>query len=225
MKIDHIYCINLEKSPERRAKMETEFNKAGIEVEFVKAFDARAANITGMYGCTQSHFSVYRDVVSNGYQNVLIFEDDVKLSDEFKNKIENFKEPSKWDILYLHAMNVITDGHREGDFILGKCLSTAAYIVSKEACEKLNVFDPMEIHIDLDIKLTELPINTWAYHDKTLVKAELPWTGDIGFGPDRINKELIIYQFRYIEAKSGHVFAFMLLSFLVKFLLRKWIRI
>lgn len=225
MKIDHIYCINLERSVERRAKMENEFKKADIEVEFINAFDAKAAKIPGMYGCTQSHFSIYRDVIAKGYQTALILEDDVSFHPEFKNKIENLKEPSKWELLYLHSMNVIMDGDKEGDFILGKSLSTAAYIVSKEACEKLTVFDPMDIHIDLDIKLTELPINTWACHDKTLVKAELPWTGDIGFGPDRINKELLIYQFRYLEAKSGHVFAFMLLSFLVKFLLRKWIRI
>jgi GR25 family glycosyltransferase involved in LPS biosynthesis len=225
MKIDHIYCINLERSVERRAKMESEFGKEGIEVEFIKAFDARAAKVPGMYGATQSHFSIYRDVVAKGYQNALIFEDDVELCYQFKNKIETLKEPSKWDLLYLHWMDLIPAGHTEGDFILGKCLSTAAYIVSKEACEKMVVFDPMDIHIDFDMKLKELPLNTWMYHDRNIVKAELPWAGDIGFSPDRINKELITHVLHFIEAKSGHVFAFMLLSFLVKFLLRKWIRI
>jgi hypothetical protein len=205
--------------------MEIEFKKADIDAEFVKAFDAKAAGVSGMYGCTQSHFSVYRDILSKGYQNVLILEDDVKLHSEFKNKIETLKEPSKWDLLYLHWMNFISERYEEGDFALGKCLSTAGYVITKEACEKIVKFDPMDIHIDLDIKLTELPLNTWACIDKSLIKAELPWTGDIGFGPDRINKEIVFYFMNWFENRHGGMIALMILTILVKFLIRKWIRI
>lgn len=205
--------------------MEEEFKKADIAVEFVKAFDAKSSGMSGRDGCTQSHYSIFMDIISKGYKNALIFEDDVQLTRDFKMKIENLKEPSKWDLLYIHSMNFISEHHREGDFVLGKCLSTAGYVISKEACEKLTVFDPLDIHIDLDIKLTELPLNTWVCYDKSIIKAEMPWTGDIGIGPDRINKEIVLYTIKYLEARYGGLIAFVSILFLVKFLLRKWIRI
>jgi hypothetical protein len=222
MKIDHIYCINLERSVERRAKMEIEFKKADIEVEIFKACDAKVAGVSGMYGCTQSHFSVYQDVISKGYQNVIILEDDVSFHPEFKNKIDKLKEPSKWDLLYLHWMLFNDGGRKDGDFVYGKCLSTAAYIVNKEACEKMVMFDPMDVHIDLDIQLSQLPLDTWACIDRTIVAAELPWTGDIGLGPDRINKEIVFYFMNWFETKHGGMIALMVISILVKFLIRKW---
>ena len=84
MKIDHIYCLNLERSVERREKIGKEFEKESLDVEFFKGCDGKAIGKSGVFGCAQSHINIWKDVVEKGYENVLIFEDDVWLEKDFK---------------------------------------------------------------------------------------------------------------------------------------------
>lgn len=222
MKIDHIYCINLERSVERRAKMEIEFKKADIEVEIFKACDAKAIGRTGTYGCNQTHLWIYQDILEKGYKNALIFEDDVILNSEFKKQIEELEEPSEWDLLYFSRIAPIVLDKPSKSFTLGKCLSTAAYIVSAGAANKLAHFSPDDLNYEIDNFLTVVPLKTYISNDKTIAYSDMPYVGEIGFGIERFHKEWLIYFARYVDAKFGGLIALMLLSFLVKFLIRKW---
>ena len=101
MKIDHIYCLNLERSVDRREKIGKEFEKESLDVEFFKGCDGKAIGKSGVFGCAQSHINIWKDVIEKGYENVLIFEDDVWLEKEFKKYLEILEPPEKWDVLYL----------------------------------------------------------------------------------------------------------------------------
>jgi len=225
MKIDHIYCINLERSVDRRAKMEIEFKKADIEVEIFKACDAKAIGRTGTYGCNQTHLWIYQDILEKGYKNALIFEDDVILNSEFKKKIEELEEPSEWDLLYFSRLGPIVYDKQGKSFTRGRCLSTAAYVVNSDAAKKLAYFSPDDMTWDVDNFLSSLPLKSYISNDPKIAYSELPFMGEIGMGIERVGIEGFIYIFRYVDAKFGGLIALMIMSFLVKFLLRKWIRI
>ncbi len=102
-----IYYINLDRSPERRARLEADFRKYGIEARRVSGVDGRRIANTketapgpnlkrgevggvkyrcecddmsaGEIGCTLSHLEAISRARRDGHQLALIFEDDVGL--------------------------------------------------------------------------------------------------------------------------------------------------
>jgi GR25 family glycosyltransferase involved in LPS biosynthesis len=138
MKIDHIYCINLERSKDRRVFMENEFEREGLDSEFFKACDGKLLGRDGVFGCAQSHLQVWKDMVEHGYENAIILEDDAKLVDNFKTKIEELVEPgTEWDILYLFSLGAIFNRDCNESFYEGKSMSTLGYVISKACADRL----------------------------------------------------------------------------------------
>jgi GR25 family glycosyltransferase involved in LPS biosynthesis len=85
LKFDKVYCINLERRTDRRNHAVEQFQKLGIDnYQFYPAIDAstlglraNAQHLTfGMVGCYMSHYMIFREAYMNGYDRVLIFEDD-----------------------------------------------------------------------------------------------------------------------------------------------------
>ena len=108
---DHIYCISLPRSEQRRQFTSAHFKELGIEnkVEWIFAeppsgdFSKTNFKKAGILGCSLSHMRAIYDSVSNMYSNCLILEDDVipKYSN-FLERITSFLEkPSKWDVLFI----------------------------------------------------------------------------------------------------------------------------
>ena len=203
--------------------MEIEFKNANLEVEFFKGCDGKSYGRNGIYGCNQSHFWIYQDILEKGYKNAIIFEDDVKLCPEFKKLIDEFEEPEeRWDVLYLARLGPIVLDKPGKSFTLAKCLSTAAYIISHEGCKKLAYFNPDDLNYESDLLMTELPLRTYISNNSSLAIPEPPYTGELGF---RITSPFIFYMLKYIDTKFGALIAFFILTILVKFLLRKWMKI
>ncbi len=123
---DHIYVITLQKDSTRQEKIKLALK--GLQFEFLYGadlqqdavetyvqqglYDAEAAikkhrrkkKITkGMLGCTISHRMVYEDVIKNGYQKVLIFEDDVvPIADNIPLFTSIMQQlPADWDLVYF----------------------------------------------------------------------------------------------------------------------------
>ena len=50
--VDHVYCINLERRPDRRQEAEAEFMKHGLDVEFWNATDGKrdAPEVSRLHG-------------------------------------------------------------------------------------------------------------------------------------------------------------------------------
>jgi GR25 family glycosyltransferase involved in LPS biosynthesis len=190
MKIDHIYCINLERSIERREKMEREFGREGLDVEFFNACDGRAMGRDGVFGCAQSHINVWKDIVSKGYETALILEDDVFLENDFKKYLEVLEPPEKWDILHLGATSTILKNESEGHFTKCKTVGTFAYILNKNSVLKLAHIDSDDIEYDIDMYILAMPLKTWMCN-KTLVTTLPPGiASDIGF---RLSGSVLFY--------------------------------
>lgn len=58
-------------------------------------------------GCALSHIGIYKDVVKNGYRNVLIMEDDITVDHSKNGYLQNALDelPPDWELLYLGYLN------------------------------------------------------------------------------------------------------------------------
>jgi len=106
---DKIYCINLERRPDRRIKAENHFKSLGIEVDFFNAIDGNSlSNIPrglnkGEIGCILSHIEIYKDSINKGIGNYLILEDDCEFDLDIDLKFKEYEKqiPNDWNLLYL----------------------------------------------------------------------------------------------------------------------------
>ena len=97
---DKIYVINLDKRSDRWSKVVENFKK--INLSNYERFSA-IESPNGWEGCKASHLSIIKKAKDNGYDNVLVFEDDFILTDNFNEIINTVLEqiPSDWDMLYF----------------------------------------------------------------------------------------------------------------------------
>ena len=101
---DVIFCINLDKRPDRWVHAQQEFQKIGI-LDKVKRFPAIERK-DGRLGCIKSHLEIIKYAQKNNLKNVLIFEDDVVFLDKDVNGIMGnviSQLPENWEMLYLGA--------------------------------------------------------------------------------------------------------------------------
>jgi len=104
---DKIYCINLDHRTDRWEECQKIFEKNEIICERISAKDG---NEIGLYNPFKyelansiSHLSAIKKAKENNFKNVLIFEDDFEIienfNDEFEKKISDL--PTDWDVVYF----------------------------------------------------------------------------------------------------------------------------
>jgi len=109
-----IYCINLDRRPERYAQSVEEFKKIDANVQRVSGIDGNTADPpigigTGAFGLVLTHVNLIKEAVKYKYNNILIFEDDVIFVNNF-NEIFNEKIkflPEDWDLLYVGGNHIL----------------------------------------------------------------------------------------------------------------------
>lgn len=114
---DKIYCLNLDRRPDRLQSMKKRFDHFGIEFTRIKAFDAlqmtdpefkkfkRYKSISKKeLCCTLGHSAIYRDALHNGYSRVLVFEDDAMFVENFSKRIQQIEELD-WNLVLLGSSN------------------------------------------------------------------------------------------------------------------------
>lgn len=131
MNLDKIYLINLERRKDRLDHFLNECKREEInmdKVEIFRALDAKTYNISDQelslfknidfdinysYGkacvCNQlSHYNILLDIVKNKYKKSIIFQDDVRLKNNFKNEVNKVLDnlPKETEIVWigLHKM-------------------------------------------------------------------------------------------------------------------------
>jgi GR25 family glycosyltransferase involved in LPS biosynthesis len=134
---DKIYCINLDRRPDRWALAVDQFEKHHLHVERFAAIDGNDFKINyptdnGNNGCTLSHYFLIERAKILGFKAVMIFEDDVELHTAFTTLLNEciYQLPADWDMLYFGG------SHREqpspvNERILrvNKTLTTHGYIL------------------------------------------------------------------------------------------------
>lgn len=105
--LDRIYFLTLNESTQRKNNVQRQINrleKAGFDnCEMFKnyRFPAAIANTlkanfrpkmaSGIYSCTTGHYAIMNDALQNGYEYIMVVEDDVCLSDRAIQFIKDFE--------------------------------------------------------------------------------------------------------------------------------------
>jgi GR25 family glycosyltransferase involved in LPS biosynthesis len=160
--IDIIYWINLERSTERRDKMETIFTDKqfdNIPKVRINAVDGKTLNLddyfitkptiqltNNQYACLLSHLIAIREFEKTNENVALILEDDMSLDyQEFWN--HNIKEiieqaPSDWEIIKISniPMNCNENEYEHQNQLFSKncTASTLAYLINKKGAKKIS---------------------------------------------------------------------------------------
>src|SRR3990167_4312913 len=108
---DQTYLINLPRRTDRLRVAKQQFEKAGLPMPTVfPAIDAKRLKLKGttednqgLIGCFLSHYFILQHALLMGYQQIAIFEDDVLIDANFKDKFTEAMTqiPDKWQMLYL----------------------------------------------------------------------------------------------------------------------------
>jgi hypothetical protein len=166
-----VYCINLERNPERRENVQGEFEREGLDVAFFRATDGKAEAPDGLFisksewGCADSHIRVWRDMVEKGHEMALVFEDDIQLVPNFNSKLMKVMDelPPDWDFVNLGT----TDGlhinfkRYSENLIVGQALNAHAYIINRECAKKWAQWDPKYLKSQFDVLVINYPSNNF----------------------------------------------------------------
>jgi len=130
--IEKVVYINLEDRPDRRAEIEDEL--AVFPKEKVVRFNAiREKN--GNHGCSKSHIGALQMAADNGWENVLIMEDDCKWNKfETGYKILEQLATKPYDVISLGGLGGFIDEKTYKAHGFQTCTS---YLVSKHYYPKL----------------------------------------------------------------------------------------
>lgn len=136
---DKVYCVNMDKRPDRWEQAKKEFKKLGIEDQ-VERWPG-VENKDGNLGCTLSHLSIIKHCKKNNFKKILIFEDDVLFVENDVNKLQKafneLFEIENWDLFYIGStvdpnvgrFNRVTDNILRTNF----AYTTHAYAVNAQA--------------------------------------------------------------------------------------------
>ena len=114
-KVINGFYLNLERRQDRRIKMETELKKTTHNIQRYKAIDGTELKSLNGFGATirnseskqyatyLSHLNMIKIAKQNGWNKVMILEDDITLCDDFDERIELYLSqlPSDWGIAYI----------------------------------------------------------------------------------------------------------------------------
>ena len=129
--IKHTYYINLERRVDRKEHVTNQFNKLGLPVTRFNAIQMK----NGAIGCSMSHLKLLQMAVLNGFDHMLIVEDDIKFLDPnlFKAQFNKFIEVhgNNWDVILLAGNNVPPYKKIDDTCIkVTRCQTTTGYLVN-----------------------------------------------------------------------------------------------
>ena len=122
----------------------------------------------GEVGCLLSHIEIIKEAEKKGFENVLIFEDDVVFCDDFNAKLAEFMAnvPSDWDMIYLGGNHNYHTGNKpeQVNKHVIKCNKTIAIhaIVVKNSIYK-HILDINSLTKPIDLVYEEIQENSNVY--------------------------------------------------------------
>ena len=109
--IEKIICINLPRDKKRREDSEKLFEKHGIQVEFIEAYDGYELDngiISGYNALTKTLIEVVKNAKEKNLKNILILEDDNDFVPDFNDRLNSALDilPEDFGVLYLSFLSV-----------------------------------------------------------------------------------------------------------------------
>jgi GR25 family glycosyltransferase involved in LPS biosynthesis len=195
-RFDKIYCINLDHRRDRWEQSLAEFQKLGLQnkVERFSAvkysqFDKATGKERikyGAWGCRDSHVKCVEKAKQEGFENVLIFEDDIKtisLDTQRLNKaIDQCFEKEDWILFYLGG-NHIQDAIRLSPELLkiNGATTTHAYAFNIKHYEEIEKSMKECEYIDM-FYLDQIPKHLGIYHSDPIYFTQRTSFSDIRSG-------------------------------------------
>lgn len=170
---DKLVCINLVNRTDKRDYVKKVFRTMQVQVDF---FDAQKHPKGGRYGCFHSHISVISEAYNNGYERLVVFEDDIMLSPSYQNdlllEVFAFLSDSgqKWDYFQFGYFPVVDEAGRVIPYSMAKQvkgyphifefigLGAHAYCLNRDGMRKI-LSSSWKDHIDdmhFDIYVTKI---------------------------------------------------------------------
>ena len=164
-RFDKVYCINLDRRPDRMKHFEGQVKKYGLgEFERFSAYDGKKLNIKdhsynmsiGNLGLVLSNLEILNICKNKKYNNVLIIEDDCLFTDEVL-KIEEYFNllPSDWDMLYMGGNHNLHVGAKPPIEINSKVIKLHTTYSTHFVALKSTVFN----HINVILEKRNVPLD------------------------------------------------------------------
>ena len=157
------WVINLDRAPERLARISAQLQHLQLPFTRLPAVDARAltpdqarlldepgyrrkhgmAPVLGELGCYLSHVAVMRAFLASPAEFALVLEDDVLLRDTLPAVLQGLMaHPGRWDAVKLSAVHrgtpvrvlEVAPGHHLA-VMLSRCTGNSAYLMNRRAAE------------------------------------------------------------------------------------------
>lgn len=155
--------INLDRAPERLARISAQLQTLQLPYTRLAAVDARALTpaqkaaldepafhrkhgmtpVPGELGCYLSHIEVMRAFLASDAQFALVLEDDVLLQNSLPAVLQGLMQhPTRWDVVKLSAVHrgtpqpylQVAPGHQLA-VMLSRCTGSSAYLMNRQAAQ------------------------------------------------------------------------------------------
>jgi glycosyl transferase, family 25 len=171
------WVINLDRAPERLARITAQLQRLQLPFTRLAAVDAKAFTpaqaalldeaayrrkhgmtpVPGELGCYLSHVAVMRAFLASGAPAALVLEDDVKLHDTLPAVLRGLlAQAGRWDMVKLSAVHSgtpqpyleVAPGHQLA-VMLSRCTGSSAYLMNRRAAQAyLEGLLPMQLPYD-----------------------------------------------------------------------------
>ena len=157
------WVINLDRAPERLARIASQLQRLGLPFTRLPAVDARALRpdqqaaldetayrrkhgmtpVLGELGCYLSHVEAMRRFLASDAEAALILEDDVLLHDSLPAVLQGLMAVApRWDMVKLSAVHSgtpqpvaeVAPGHQLA-VMLSRCTGSSAYLLNRRAAQ------------------------------------------------------------------------------------------
>lgn len=166
--VDAVYCITLDTAVTRHAAVEKTLRDVGLWHKTTMLYNRRHPR-SGIEGCFESHRAAWERARRQGVSNVLIVEDDVFFSKDWRTYLPYAAKFTRnhptWDILFL-GWTPFKSHTTEWPHIAKISCGTAthAYILSRRAIERgVPSYDQVQRQFDLHIMCPQCPDRQWEH--------------------------------------------------------------
>jgi GR25 family glycosyltransferase involved in LPS biosynthesis len=215
--IDKIYVINLKKNTDRWDSISRMAKKANVNItrfdaiygkelesnhqDILKYFVKDHKLYAGQIGCALSHIKIWEDAIKNNYKNIIIFEDDAIIPEDFWRKFNNaYNElPKDWDMLLLggvllggtiYSNNLLKPDKRSDNYGTSSMLINLKFIK--------NIINDLKLNKAIDNYLRDIFYYDNYYHifivKKMINCINYSFNSDIGVSVPNKNYEIKIYE-------------------------------
>ena len=198
---DKVYLINLERRPDRLSNMDSIFKELQIKFTKIPAVDGKT-DVTEKYleyhgikmmsdfsepyhqrpltfgeiGCFMSHYNIWKDMLEQNLNEIVVFEDDVRFEPFFKQKLTSVREElehMEWDLVFLGRKilaNYEENWVDKSDWLVHVNYTywTLGYMLKHSGAKKLVEEKPLGKMVPVDeylpIMYDKHPNETWKKH-------------------------------------------------------------